>query len=150
MRPFRRVIGLERQEKRDPSAEGVPDDGELAKIALEDELGQKLGLIARRVALVERLVGAAEALEVDGDDLVVAGEVRRDMPPGEGVGAEAVDQQDRRAFAALDRVELDRRVRRPEPGVTVPGLPRWRRAQRRLPRQGPPRAQASLSIASRA
>jgi hypothetical protein len=91
----------------------VPDDGELAKIALEDELGQKLGLIARRVTLVEGLVGAAEALEVDGDDLVVAGEVRRDMPPGEGVGAEAVDQQDGGPFAALDRVELYRRVRRP-------------------------------------
>jgi hypothetical protein len=55
----------------------VPDDGELAKIALEDELGQKLGLIARRVTLVVGLVGAAEALEVDGDDLVVAGEVGR-------------------------------------------------------------------------
>ena len=39
------------------------------------------------------------------------------MPPGEGVGAEAVDQQDRRAFAALDRVELDRRVGRTKPGV---------------------------------
>ena len=116
MRPLQARIGLEREQKRDPAAIGVPDDGEIAEIAVEDELGQKLGLVARRVALVEGLVGAAEALEVDGDDLVVAGEVRRDVPPGEGVGAEAVDQQHRRAFAALDRVELDRRIGRPKPG----------------------------------
>ena len=115
IRPFRRVSASSARRSATSAAEGVPDDGELAEIALEDQFGQKLGLVARRVALVERLVGAAEALEVDGDDLVVAGEVGRDVPPGEGVGAEAVDQQDRGAFAALDRVELDRRIRRPEP-----------------------------------
>ena len=82
-----------------------------------DELGEQLGLIEHRIAPVERLVGLAEALEVDGDDPVGLGELGRDVPPGIGARAEAVDEEHRRAFAFLLVVEFDRRVGRSEPRV---------------------------------
>ena len=94
----------------------MSDKGEVLEIAIEDELREKLCLVLRRIALVEGLVGLAEALEVDGDDLVIAGEVRRHVAPREGVGAEPVDQEHRRTFAAFRRVEPHRRIRRSEPG----------------------------------
>src|SRR5690606_28758298 len=63
------------------------------------------------VAFVERLVGLAEALEVDCDDPVALGEGWRDAAPSIGAGAEAVDEEYRRAFALLLVEQLDRGIR---------------------------------------
>jgi hypothetical protein len=101
--PLQPRLRLEGEEERNPSAIGVSDDGEVAEIPVKNELDQELGLIARGVAFVEGLIGFAEAFHVHGDHAVIAGEIRQYMPPGERVGAEAVDEKDRRAGTPLDR-----------------------------------------------
>ena len=117
MRPFEPVVVLEREQERDAAAEGMADDREVAQILILDQLREQLGLVEHRIARVERLVGLAEAFEVDGDHAVGEGQRRRDMPPGIGARAEAVDEEHRRALAFLLVEQLDRGVGRPEPRI---------------------------------
>ena len=115
--PVQPVVVLEREQERDAAAEGMADDREVAQILILDQLREQLGLVEHRIARVERLVGLAEALEVDGDHAVGEGKCRRDMPPGVGARAEAVDEEHRRALAFLLVEQLDRGVGRPEPRI---------------------------------
>jgi hypothetical protein len=95
----------------------VPDQRQVAQVLVLDHLSQEFGLIVDRVASVERLVRLAETLQVDGDDPVALGQLGGYVPPGIGAGAEAMDEKEGRALALLVIVELDRRVRRSEPGI---------------------------------
>ena len=113
--PLQPLILLQGKQKRDPAAKGMTDQGEIAKVLLLDQLGQQLRLIARRIAFVEGLVGLAEPLEVDGDHPVLLDQFGRDMPPGEGARAEAVQEEDGSPFALVGIIELDRSVGGPEP-----------------------------------
>jgi hypothetical protein len=97
------------------SATPPPKERQIAQVVVEDEFLEQLGLVEHRVALVERLVGLAEALQVDGDNPVVLGERRCGMPPCICACAEAVDEEDRLALALLFVEQLDRRLGRPEP-----------------------------------
>ena len=137
------LIGLERQQQRHAAAERMTDQRQVAQILVLDELGQQLGLIVDRIASVERLVRLAEALEVDGDDPVALGELGGHEPPRKGARAEAMDEEHGRALALFAVVELDRRVRRPEPGVrtidriagTEPARAERKRKRRKAKRQ---------------
>ena len=115
--PVKPLIGLERQKKRDPSAERMPDDRQVAEVLVLDELGKQLGLIEHRIALVERLVGLAEALEIDGDDPMGQSKLGRHVPPGERARAEPMNEEDRRPLALFLIVEIDRSIGGPEPGI---------------------------------
>ena len=116
MRPSSRCIGLERQAERNSAAKGMSDDGEIAKVLVLDKLGDQLGLIEHRIALVERLVGLAEALEVDGDDPVSPRKLRGDVAPRVSACAKPVKEEDRRSLALILVVEVDRGLGRTEPG----------------------------------
>ncbi len=120
MRPLSRSSSLEREHQRDAAAERMADKGQVAQVAVDDQLRQQLGLVEHRIARVERLVGLAEAFEVDGDDPVVAGELGRDAPPCIGAGAEAVNEEHRRPAALLLVEQLHRRIGRSEPGEPRP------------------------------
>jgi hypothetical protein len=115
--PLEPLIGFERQQQRDPAPEGVADQGQVAEILVHDELGEQLGLIEDRIALVERLVRLAETLEVDGDDPMGLGKLGRHVAPRIGARAEAMNEQKRRPLALLLIEELDRSLGRPEPCV---------------------------------
>ena len=77
----------------------MADEREVAQILVLDQLREQLGLIEDRIASVERLVGLAEAFEVDRDHPVGVGELGGDIPPGKGARAEAMDEEHRRTFA---------------------------------------------------
>ena len=114
--PFEPRVRLKRQEQRHAAAERVSDQSKIVEVAVEDELREELRLIGGRITVIEWLVGLAEPLEIDSDDPMVAGEVGRDVTPGETVGAEAVDEQHGRTLAPFHGIEPHRRVRRTKPG----------------------------------
>ena len=104
------------------------------QLLLLDERGDKLRLIASRIGRVGRLVRAAEALEIDRDDAMGCGELRRDLTPREPRHAEAVQQQDRRADAPFLDVQPNRsRARDQRRHVSVGHVsgPARRRGRRR-------------------
>jgi hypothetical protein len=109
------IIGVERQTQSDPSAKGMADDRKIAQVLVLDELGEQFGLIEHRIALVERLVGLAETLEVDGDDPVRLGKLGDDVPPRESACAKPMQEEDRRSLALFLIVEVDRSLGRTKP-----------------------------------
>ena len=94
----------------------MADDGEIAEVLVFDQLSEQLGLIGHRIALVERLVGLTETLEIDGDDAMRLGKIGGDVPPGEGARAKSVEEEHRRPLALFLVIEVDRRVGRTKQG----------------------------------
>jgi hypothetical protein len=92
-----------------------------AKVLVFDKLRDQLGLIEDRIALVERLVGLAEALEIDGDDAMGSRKLRGDVAPRVSAGAKPVKKEDRRTLALFLIVEVDRGLGRTKPGERPAG-----------------------------
>ena len=95
------AVELERGQQRDRAAERVADERHVLQVALAQEGGDEGGLVGGGVGLVARLVGAAEAAQVERDDAVGLRQGGHDVAPGEGRGAEPVDEHQRRAGAGL-------------------------------------------------
>src|SRR5262249_56412609 len=65
-------IGFEREQQGDAAAKRMADKRQVVEVLVDDELGKQIGLIEHGVALVERLVRLTKALEVHGNDPVIA------------------------------------------------------------------------------
>ena len=80
----------------DPAAEGMADQGGAADVQGAQETLEHLDEAGDGV-VDERLVGAAEAEQIEGDDTMRGGERIEAERPVVGVTADAVDQDERRA-----------------------------------------------------
>ena len=155
-RPRVRSGAAEAELERHPAAHAVPDEVGALELERVEQLRDAARLELRPVGGPERLVGVAEAEQVDGDRPERRRQRRHRRQERGLVAAEPVQHQDRRAGARLERRVAARLGRDPPeakpPGPFAPDVaarkptPRWRfRRTRRRPRRN-----ASMPLATSA
>ena len=82
-----------------PAAHGVAHDHQVVQVLAADEVGHHLGLVGHGIMAVGGLVRQAEAFQLHGEDPVLRGQGRDQVPPGVGLAPEAVQQQEGRPLA---------------------------------------------------